>query len=240
MLRTTAILFILLSACVSAHAQILTGKILADSTERPIAATLITHSGQTTSNNNGEFVVRVSGVGDTIRVFAIGYKPLFYPVKSTKQEHLVIHLKPNTILLNDVLIKAERNHQKDSLDRRTDYSQVFNYQPAKIKDAFIAPPSNVPFAFVSIDLLTVFNALTKNSDPKYKLKELLLKDEQADYLASRFNRGLITRTTGLKGDSLNMFIDKYYPTVDWLNKASDYDIMVYIKTKVVELRKPAH
>jgi len=235
---TLLIVLLLLSACVKA--QIFTGKILADSTGKPIAATLITHAAQSASNNNGEFVIRVVGVGDTIRVFAMGYKPFLYPVRSTKQERLVIHLKPNTILLNDVLIKAERNHQKDSLDRRRDYNHVFNYQPPKVTDAFNGNPSGVPFAFVSINLLTIFEALTKNSDPKYKLKKLLLKDEQADYVATRFNRGLVTRISGLKGDSLNMFWDKYYPTVDWVKKASDYDIIVYIKDKAVELRKPAH
>ncbi|HWD87866.1 MAG TPA: hypothetical protein VG367_07035 [Mucilaginibacter sp.] len=241
MLRKTGFLiFTLLLACTWGNAQVITGKILADSTEKPIAATITTHSGRTTSNNNGEFAIRVSGVGDTIRVFAMGYKPFFYPVRSTKQEHLVIHLKANTILLNDVLIKAERNHQKDSLDRRRDYSQVFNYQPPKIADAFSGNPSNVPFAFVSIDLLTVFNALTKNSDPKYRMKKLLLKDEQADYAATRFNRSLVTRTVGLKSDSLNMFMDKYYPTVDWIKKAGDYDIIIYIKTKAAEFRRPGN
>jgi hypothetical protein len=239
-IKTGFLLAVLLFLFTWVKAQVLTGKILADSTEKPIAATIITHSGQTASNNNGEFAIRISGVGDTIRVFAMGYKPLFYPVRSTKQEHLVIHLKPNTILLNDVLIKAERNHQKDSLDRRKDYSQVFNYQPPKITDAFNGNPSGVPFAFVSIDLLTIFNALTKNSDPTYKMKKLLLKDEQADYIATRFNRGLVTRTVGLKCDSLNMFMDKYYPTTDWIRKASDYDIIVYIKAKTAELRKPGN
>ncbi|MBS1530851.1 MAG: hypothetical protein JSU01_11120 [Bacteroidetes bacterium] len=239
MLRRTFFLFIIfLVVCAWANAQVITGKILADSTRKPIAATIITHSGQTASNNNGEFAVRVAGIGDTIKVFAIGYNPSVYPIKSTKQEHLVIYLKPNTILLNDVLIKAERNHQKDSLDRRKEYSKVFNYQPPKVKDALVAPPSNVPFTFVSVDLLTLLNSLTKNGDPKYKFQKLLLKDEQANYIATRFNRGLVTRTTGLKGDSLNMFMEKYYPRVDWIRTASDYDIIIYIKTKAAEFSKP--
>jgi len=64
-----------------------------------------------------------------------------------------------------------------------------------------------------------------------------LRDEQADYINTRFSRGLVTRITGLKGDSLNMFIDKYYPTIDWVKKTSDYDMIQYIKTKLVEFRK---
>ena len=89
---------------------------------------------------------------------------------------------------------------------------------------------------MSIDLLTVFNALTKNSDPKYKLKKELLRDEQGDYIATRFNRGLVTRITGLNGDSLNKFMDKYYPTIDWVKKASDYDMIQYVKAKFTEFK----
>jgi hypothetical protein len=241
MRRKTGFLVItFLLACTWVKAQVITGKVLADSTNKPLAATIITHSGhQTACNSNGEFIVETSGIGDTIKVFAIGYKPLFHLIKSVKTEPLIIHLKPDVILLNDVLIKAERNHLKDSLDRRKDYSQVFHYQPPKVKDAFTGPMTGVPFAFFSIDLLRLYSAFTKNSDPRYKLKKLLLKDEQADYVATRFNRGLITRTTGLKGDSLNMFMDKYYPTADWVKKSSDYDIIVYIKEKTAELRNTA-
>ena len=95
----------------------------------------------------------------------------------------------------------------------------------------------MPFAFVSIDLITLFNAINKKNDPTYKLKKELLKDEQGDYIATRYNRGLVTMITGLKSDSLNTFMDKYYPTVDWVQKTSDYDIIQYIKAKAIEFRK---
>jgi hypothetical protein len=237
-LRWQYLLFLFLFGYINVDAQVISGRVLVDSTNTPLTATIITHSGQQTSCNvNGEFMIRVSGIGDTIKVFSIGYKPFFYPVKVIKAELLIIHLKSNTILLNDVLIRAERNHQKDSLDRRRDYSRVFSYQPPKVTDAFTGNPSNVPFAFVSIDLLTLFKALTKNSDPEYKFKKLVLKDEQADYVATRFNRGLVIRETGLKADSLNQFMDKYYPTSDWIRKTSDYDLIQYIKAKLVEFKK---
>jgi hypothetical protein len=232
------LLLILTFRFAEAKAQVISGKVLADSTNKALAATVITHSGhQTSCNNSGDFTVQISGVGDTIKIFAIGYKSFYFPVKTISTKPIVIYLKQNAILLHDVIINAERNHKKDSLERRKDYSQIFNYQPPKVKDAFVAPPSDAPFAFVSVDLLMLLNSVTKNTDSKYKLKKLLLKDEQADYVATRFNRGLVSRTTDLKGDSLNTFMDKYYPIVDWVKKASDYDIILYIKDKAVEFRK---
>ena len=232
-------LFILLVfCCATVKAQVISGKIVSDSTNTPVAARLFTHSGyQTATNAAGNFNIQVKGVGDTIKVFAIGYKTLIFPVKLPVQKYIVIRLETASVNLKEVTIKAERNHQKDSIDHRAEYSKVFNYQPAKLKDAFVAPPSNVPFTVVSIDLLRVISALTRNSDPKYKLQKVLLRDEQGDYIATRFNRGLVSRVTGLKGDSLQTYMDKYYPTLDWVKKASDYDILLYIKSKATEFRK---
>ena len=158
-------------------------------------------------------------------------------MKDLKPDHIIIRLKQVPVMLKDVVIRANRDHKKDSINLRRDYARVFNYQPPKLTDAFITPPSNVPFAFVSIDLLTVLSALTKNNDPAYKLKKELLRDEQADYAATRFNRGLVTRVSGLKGDSLNLFMDKYYPPVNWVMKSSDYDIVLYIKSKLTDFKK---
>lgn len=229
---------ILILAFAEAKAQLIGGRILTDTGDKPIPATIVTHSGhQTMSDVNGNFNILVSGVGDTIKVSAIGYLAYALPIKNLKRDYLIIRLKTNPVKLKEVTITAERNHQKDSIELRKEYSKVFNYQPPKIKDAFVGPPPNVPFAFVSIDLIGLFNALNKKNDPQYKLKKVLLRDEEANYVATRFNRGLVTRMTGLKGDSLNIFMDKYYPTTDWVKKATDYDIMVYVKTKVAVFRK---
>ncbi len=223
---------------VSARAQVITGRVLRDTINKPVAATIVTHSGhQTSSNANGEFSVTVSGIGDTVKVFAIGYKIYLFPVRDLAKINIIVRLKPISIMLQDVVIRAERNHKKDSISLRKDYAQVFNYKPPKVTDAFTGNPSNVPFAFVSIDLITLFNAINKKNDPTYKLKKELLRDEQADYIATRFNKGLVIRVTGLKGDSLNAFMDKYYPTADWVQKTSDYDMIQYIKVKAVEFRK---
>jgi len=223
---------------INTQAQVITGRVLSDTTNKPISATIVTRSGhQTSSNANGEFSIPVSGIGDTIKIFAISYKIYLFPVRDLEHNHIIIRLKPISIMLRDVVIRAERNHKKDSISLRKDYAQVFNYKPPKVTDAFTGNPSNVPFAFVSIDLITLFNAINKKNDPTYKLKKELLRDEQGDYIATRFNKGLVNSITGLKGDSLNTFMDKYYPTADWVQKTSDYDMIQYIKVKAVEFRK---
>src|SRR3569833_650369 len=161
---------LLLLSCAGAKAQTVSGRVLADSTTRPLTATASTHSGhQTSTNASGDFTIQVSGIGDTVKALAIGYKIYTFPVRSLAEHDIIIRLKQVSIQLREVAVKAARNHKKDSMALRKDYSQVFNYEPPKVKDAFVSPPSNVPFAFVSIDLLTLFQAATRKSDPKYKL-----------------------------------------------------------------------
>ncbi|HVV56289.1 MAG TPA: carboxypeptidase-like regulatory domain-containing protein [Mucilaginibacter sp.] len=238
-LKTVLFPIILLFTFSLVKAQVIAGKILDDSTAQPVIATVITASGyHTSTNSDGEFTIHTSGIGgDTVRISAVGYRAYMYLVRVSDPGYLIIRIKQAPISLKDVVIKAARNHIKDSIELRKEYSNIFNYQPTKIKDVFSPPPSDVPFAFVSVNLLKVLSVLTRNNDPKYRLKKELLMDEQGSYIATRFNRGLVTETTGLKGDSLNKFMEKYYPAFDWVKKSSDYDIIMYIKTKATELRK---
>lgn len=222
-----------------AHAQTINGKVIADSTNQPIAATITTSSHhKTLCNAYGDFGITVSGSSDTIKISAIGFKTFVYPVSEWQQKDIIIRLKPATHILNEVTIQSKRNPRIDSINNRKQFSQVFNYQPPKIMDAFSGPPAeNVPFAFVSINLLVFIEALNKKHDPTYKLQQLMVKDEQSNYISSRFSRGLVARVTQLKGDSLDQFYVKYYPTLDWVKKASDYDMILYIKAKLTEFRK---
>lgn len=223
---------------IEVDAQVITGRILADSTNRPVIATIITNSGhQSSSNSNGEFTIATAGVGDTIKVFAVGFKMYKFPVSDLQQGNITIRLKLVSLMLKEVSIRASRDHKRDSIKNRKEFEQVFNYKPPKLTDAFTAPPSNVPFAFVNLDLGILLSAITRESDPANKLKKELIRDEQADYIRTRYNRILITRVTGLRGDSLDKFMDKYYPTIDWVKTKSDYDIIQYIKIKLTEFRK---
>jgi len=234
----TCILFLLIClGCSVADAQVISGKVLIDSNSRPVVATITTAFHQTSSNTNGEFSIQTSGRADTISVYANGFKTYHYPVSKWKQGNIIIRLQPLSLELKDVEIRAQRNHQKDSIRNRQEFAKVFNYKPPKVTDAFGPPQVGVPFAFVSINLLTVIEALTSKNNPTNKLKREMIRDEQGDYINTRYNKGLVGRVTNLKGDSLDKFMDKYYPTIDWVKKTSDYDMIQYIKTKLLEFRK---
>jgi hypothetical protein len=237
--RKNCLLPILLLGYIGVNAQVISGRIVADSNSRSVAATITTALHQISSNTNGEFSIATSGPGDTIKVFAIGFKTYLYPMSGSKPGYIIIRLKPLSLMLREVSIRASRDHKRDSIKNRKEFEQVFNYTPPKITDMLTSSPSqsNVPFAFVNIDLGVLVGVLTRKSSPTYKLKKELLRDEQADYINTRYNRTLVTQITRLKGDSLNQFMDKYYPTIDWVKKTSDYDIIQYVKVKAAEFRR---
>jgi len=231
--------FLFLVGYISVQAQVISGRILIDSNNHPVVATITTALHQTSSNANGEFRIAASGPTDTIMVYAIGYKTYFYPVSDWKQGSIIVRLKPLSIMLNGVAIKANRDHKRDSIRNRKEFGQVFNYKPPKLSDMLTSSPSqaNVPFAFVNIDVTLLLSILTKKSDPTNKLQKQLLRDEQADYISTRYNRTLVTHITQLKGDSLDKFMIQYYPAIDWVKKTSDYDMIQYIKAKLLEFKK---
>lgn len=235
-LKTPGLLLLFLVGYLQVNAQVISGRVLSDTSNKPITATITTALHQTSSNANGEFRIATSGAGDTIRVFAIGFKTYLLPVNKWKQGDTIIRLKPTSKMLKDVVIKANRDHKKDSIRNREDFKQVFNFKPPKVTDALRMPTAGIPFAFVSIDVLTLIKALNKKHDPTYKLQQVMIKDERADYINTRYNRSFITRNTNLKGDSLEKFFYRYYPTSDWVSRTSDYDMILYIKAKATEFR----
>lgn len=232
---TLLVLFLLLT--ITIHAQTTLG-IVIDSTTRiavPGVRVYSNHS-RTISDGAGRFSISTT-TGDTLTFELKNYQSYKYKVGA--QPTAIILLKRSPTQLHEVVVNGKRTRIQDSLDNRQQFASVFNYTPPKVTDAFGMPSgAPVPFAFFSVNLLTLVQALTKNSDPTYKLKKLMLKDEQADYIHSRFNRGLVSGLTHLKGDSLQTFMDKYTPTLPWLQKASDYELIEYVKKNYTEFQAP--
>ncbi|QJD97242.1 hypothetical protein HH214_15880 [Mucilaginibacter robiniae] len=65
------------------------------------------------------------------------------------------------------------------------------------------------------------------------MQRRLVNDYRNDVVDSRFTKTLVSRVTGFEGERLSDFIFKYRPAYDFVVKASDYDLMVYIKQKML-------
>jgi len=181
------------------------------------------------TNVLGDFSIAASGT-DSLNITCFGYKPFRMLVLYT-METLRIELEPSKIVLNEVVIRAnrERDFKRDSAANREFYAKQFSYKGPKVINAFVPTGSNSTSQLITIDVVTLVRALTKKSTRAYKFNKLLLRDEKTDYVNQKFSHGLVARVTRLKGDTLSAFVVQYRPTYAFAHKATDYEMELYIK-----------
>ncbi len=161
-----------------------------------------------------------------------------------------IRQKQQSILLKEVTVRAIPDFRLDSIKTRKEYSSVFNYKSPGFKDIFI-PISfnkNTPVfpniatnntsTLISLNLLQVVGLITQSKAPVSKLQKKLLKDEENNYVDEMFSKQKVTAETGLKGDSLQNFMDRYRPSIIEIKRMTSYELMVYIKKSYAEFIKP--
>jgi hypothetical protein len=142
-----------------------------------------------------------------------------------------VELEPAKIVLKEVIVHSNREQEfkRDSTENRSFYNKEFKYKGPTVMDAFVGNPIKNPGELISIDVVTLIRALTKKSTRAYKFNKLLLRDEKTDYVNQKFSHGLVSKVTGLKGDTLSGFIVQYRPTYKFAHKATDYEMELYIK-----------
>lgn len=145
------------------------------------------------------------------------------------------------ILLDEIIVTSKKDYLTDSLSLRKQYASLFNPKNPSWKDFFSsnnyfdkAPlpynrATNTTSSIISLNVLSLINFLGKNKSPETKLQKQLMHEEQVRYLDHVFSSERIQKTTGLQGDSLSFFIQRYRPSKEEIIKMSEYDILSYIK-----------
>jgi len=211
-------------------AQQLRGMVVNTENKMPVASALVSMGkSHVYTDSFGQFSIDNSG-SDSLIVSHMAFKT-YKGVVSKAVANLRVTLEPAPIGLKEVNIHARREEEfkKDSIANREFYAAQFNYTGPKVMDAFTGNPNKQPGELISINPILLIQALTKKGTPKYKFHKALLNNEQADYVNHRFNHGLVSRVTGLKGDTLSAFMVKYWPEYKFVHKSTDYEIEVYIK-----------
>lgn len=149
-------------------------------------------------------------------------------------------------MLRQVTIKAVRDHRRDSLNNRREFSSVFNYRGPTFKDLLISKVSyvdkpvpmnharNSSAQILNLDVLSVLGLAGKSKSSVIKLQKIMLRDEEAKFADHLFSKERVEALTKLSGDSLTRFMTIYRPPVEVLRKMSSYEIMDYIKRKLGE------
>ena len=83
-----------------------------------------------------------------------------------------------------------------------------------------------------------FSALSKRNREIWRFQEEYSEFEQAKYVDRTFTPEIVTKFTGLTGDSLRKFMIQYRPSYEQLRGMNDYSYFTYIKKAVQSYRSP--
>jgi hypothetical protein len=228
LLPSLSILVLLSTPAVSQ--QVLTGKVRQKATDAILASvTVVNHTQKkyNVSDAGGNYRI-VASPGDTITFSSAGYHAdTTYVVSSELEdkEGYAVYLEPNLVELPSVLVGQLSNYQLDSMQRKEDYAWLdYTHQVRLAGDQ--TPTDGVGIGFSPV---SYFSPEQKNLR---QLKQRVKSEEKDFYIDSRFPSSYVSMVTGLKGDSLQLFMVTYRPTYKFCRNASNEDILLYINEKL--------
>lgn len=150
-------------------------------------------------------------------------KYLVRTIPNKENFEIALHVYPTT--LKEIRF-TPRNYRMDSIRNRQDYAKAFDFRKPGIETS-INPGAGGGVGMDINSLISMFQF--KKNRRMLAFQERLLREEADAYIDHRFNRPLIIRLTGLRGDELNTFMERYRPNIEFTQNTSDYDFQAYIK-----------
>lgn len=188
------------------------------------AVSVLSSSGNgTVSDGDGRYTI-VLNEQDSIW-FSYLTKPtnkyLVRTIPNKENFEIALHVYPTT--LKEIRF-TPKNYRMDSIQNRQEYAKAFNFRKPGIETS-INPGGGVGMDINS--LISMFQF--RKNRRMLAFQERLLREEADAFIDHRFNRALVIRLTGLRGDELNTFMELYRPNIEFTQNTSDYDFQAYIK-----------
>lgn len=170
--------------------------------------------------------------GDTLIITSAGFLNDTLPVsREMLYSEYTVYLHEKVVTLPSVKVTETNSYQLDSLQRHEDYAWLLDKKhPVKLWNEK-RPGDGPGLSFSPIGYFS------KGEVSKRRLKKRLKQEEEDDYIDYRFPRARVSMLTGLRGDSLDMFMLRFRPTYQWCRTANTMDILLYINDKLVLFRK---
>lgn len=220
------ILIFLLISFSSLHAQVWINGYLKDKLSQNSIVNGEVHSSLSNaiSDSNGFFRIRVAE-GDIISFKKFGYRFdtihfSFHKIDST----LIMYMDPLGSVMKNVTVSTSYSaYQVDSLRRRTVFDE------GRSKMSFVSKQYHQGFG-----LIFNLDRFSKSKDKNLKKqKQIFEKTEQWAYIRYRFSDSIVQFYTGLTGDSLRNFMNRYTPSYQWLREhTSRIELVYYINEKL--------
>jgi len=174
------------------------------------------------SDSKGAFIIAAAG-GQLLEFKKQGFKTtrVRVPMGYIPPYFRIIMKKGITEIQNvDLAGKNRYDYTEDSIRYHDVYKHELDFPKMSGIDMVASP----------------FSALSKKNRQVWNFQEETANFEKEKYVDKTFNPELVTKFTGLKGDSLRYFMKRYRPTYEQLKSMNDYSFYSFIKKSVYTYR----
>ncbi|HWB26954.1 MAG TPA: hypothetical protein VG738_15830 [Chitinophagaceae bacterium] len=216
----------------SAQKQFKVGFVKDSATDQPLTNVLVTNESNhrlTHTDNKGFF--RIEAYDQQILFFDkenYHFDTLRYNMMTSDTVTILLVQLPNVLAGVTVTARGLTKYQQDSIKRRIDFESAAGPKPTTVSKANSG-------AGVGINLDPLLKKSERSKRKAYETFDMIEKTNYVDY---RFSRDLIAGYTGLRGDELSDFIEKYRPTYEWLRDHTGGDeVFFYVNEKLKDYEK---
>nr|WP_294897298.1 hypothetical protein [uncultured Pedobacter sp.] len=172
------------------------------------------------NNTKGEFSINAQ-TGDILISRLNNYKT--DTLKITNQTAIIIYLQRLAIPLPEVLFKDSVLQAKAKYEET---KKAFNQAVRLGNDKDIL---NIGNGTVGLGIDAIWSAFSKEGRNARHLTDIMERDYQNNMVDQIFNKDLVTRVTGLKGDQLLVFMLNFRPSYNFVMQTNQYALVSFIK-----------
>lgn len=223
--------FVLFSFTVLGQQRLLSGYLKDSLTRLPIAGGTFSNPAtkkKVQTDMNGFFRLPVSP-NDLLYAMAphynydtLRYSPLF-------QDTITLYLSPVNVMEAVTIEAGYQKYRMDSLQRRRDFEAARGHTLNTVDRSSVKP-----YFGLTINLDRLFKRKYKN---KKADEQSFVSGEEQAYVRYRFPPEMVAYYTGLKGDALLTFMQRYTPSYQWLRAhLAKEQVIDYLSEKLVLYR----
>lgn len=221
------VLLLLLSCTIPALSQTIRGEVLDMEDKKPVTGVAIENifTGlNITTGSDGSFLIAGAG-GELLEFRKPGYKTTHVriPKGYIPPFFRIIITKGISPIKDAIASKDGRyNYKDDSIKFHELYKHELDFPKLNGLQAIASP----------------FSALSKKNRQIWQFQDDYAEFEKERYVDKTFSDEVVTRFTGLTGDSLMAYKRRYRPSYEQLRSMNDYTFYNFIKVTVQRFRRP--
>ncbi|MBV7531949.1 carboxypeptidase-like regulatory domain-containing protein [Chitinophaga sp. sic0106] len=209
------------------QAQVVVTGVVSDTNRLVLPYATVTNltTGKHSVTDQGGFYRINASRGDRLSVTFVGYVSDTVLVTATSGSQTInIRMTVTSKFLKGVDISAKYSpYQLDSMARRDQYGYLLDLPNKPLAGGNTPEGAGIVFSPIT--------RFSKKEKQKRQFKENYETMEKEKYIDSRYTPALVSRVTGLSGDSLQHFMRDNYPSYETMRSLENNDLLYWITDK---------